>query len=212
MGILTAEQGIEAIQTNTLPETDVMVSQQQEYKQQRDGGLYAPLVAQIQQETALQTAKMGMQTAKLGAKTKEGTDGNSAGRPSGTKAPQTQKTISPIGTSKASEVVEKKFSLKKITENFILAQELEKLVTTEVKSLHNIKRLNKLQKSVIDGIVNTVIANEDKSQWLSVAKEYSTNPIDKNPKRAIEVNKLGETHLLEPYLAGILSHSIKDEE
>jgi hypothetical protein len=204
MGILTPEQGLEAIDTNTLPDVKLLPDAQKIYKEQRDDGLYVPLVAGVQAETTLQTAKMGIQQAKLGAKTEMGNGGGGAGRPNGTKAPQTQKTISPIGTSKASEEIEKKFSLKKVTENMILSQALEEEVSKNLKEIHNIKRLNKLQKSIINDIVGCIILNEDSKNWLSVAKEYSQNPVDKNNERVLEIHKLSEKHQLPPSLAGIL--------
>jgi hypothetical protein len=211
MGILTAEQGVEAIQTNTMPDTDMMVTEQQDYKKQRDDGLYTPLVAGVQSETTLQTAKMSMQQAKLGAKTEMGNGGSGAGRPGGTKAPQTQKTVSPIGTSKASEEKEIKFSLKKITENMILAQDLEKTVCGHLKELYSIKRFSKMQKSIASDITNLIISNETPDKWSSESLNYCKSPQDKNNERVLAVNKLGEKHLLEPYIAGILFASVKQE-
>lgn len=195
MGILTPSQGLEAIQTNTLPDPSTMEDDQKEYKKQRDEGLYVPLI--------------------IGAQNNNSEDSTlSSGRPSGTKSPQTTKTVSPIGTSKATNnnISEKKFSLKKITSNLLLAQELEKQVTSEIKEIFNIKRINKLQKNTIEDITNLIIANENSDKWLSMAKEYSKNPVDKNHSRVMEVNKIMEEHQVEPYLAGILFNSIKENK
>lgn len=212
MGILTPEQGLDAINTNTLPDTKLMADSQKAYKEQRDDGLYVPLVAGLQAETTLQTAKISAKSAKQ-AKTESGNGTGGAGRPSGSSSPQTQKTVSPIGTSKASEEeFDAKFSLKSITENMVLAQELEKNVCSHLKEMHNIKRFSKMQKSIASDIVNLIIANEEPSNWVKLSKEYCQNPQDKNNKRVLEVNKLAEKHQLDNYLAGILLASIKAKE
>ena len=74
LGVLTAEEGIEAIQSGKLPTPEESTVSQQKYKSSRDKGLYQPLVG--------------------GAK-----DPNANGRPAGSKAPQTTKKVSPIGAS-----------------------------------------------------------------------------------------------------------------
>jgi len=74
IGVLTPEQGFKAIETNTLPDPGIMEEEQKAYKEQRDKGLYTPLIG--------------------GPK-----DPNAAGRPEGAKAPQTTKKITPIGGS-----------------------------------------------------------------------------------------------------------------
>jgi hypothetical protein len=215
MGILTPEQGLEAIQTNTLPESDSLLSAQQEYKTQRDDGLYVPLVVGVQSETTLETAKIGAKVQSVKNPTTAGGGGVGAGRPSGTKSPQLSKTISPIGTSKATEEtpepVEVKFSLKKVTANMAIAENLEKEVYSSLKQIHNIKRFSKLQKSIASDITNLIIANETPDKWVSVAEEYCKTPNDKNHQRVLEVNKLAERHQLDSYLAGILYASPKED-
>jgi hypothetical protein len=74
LGILTPEEGLKAIESNTLPDPSLMEEDQQKWKAQRDKGLYEPLVG--------------------GAK-----EGEGAGRPGGTSAPR---KVAPIG-GKASE-------------------------------------------------------------------------------------------------------------
>lgn len=74
LGILTPEEGLKALESNTLPDPTLMEEDQKKWKAQRDKGLYEPLVG--------------------GAK-----EGAEAGRPDGTAAPR---KISPIG-GKASE-------------------------------------------------------------------------------------------------------------
>lgn len=72
IGILTAEETIQAIEDGKLPTSEESLESQKEYKKYRDDELYNPLIG--------------------GQKKEEG-------RPGGTKAPQTTKKVSPIGAS-----------------------------------------------------------------------------------------------------------------
>lgn len=175
LGVLTPEQGFVALETGKLPDPTRIEEQQKEYKTQRDGGLYTPLVGG-------------------GAKTE-------AGRPEGTGISQTTKTISPIGTSKASL---EKYSTTQVKENMLLAQALEKEVNEQLKTIHNIKRMSKLQRAVASDIVTLIMSNEEPKQWLSVARAYCEKPEDKNSDRVSTVNKIALTHQIDNYLASLL--------
>ena len=176
LGILTPEQGFVALETGKLPDPALMHEDHQDYKAKRDEGLYVPLVGG-------------------GAK-------NDEGRPEGATAPQTTKNVGPIGTSKAS--VQDKFSVMKVKDHMLIAQELEKTVTETLKSMHGIKRMSKLQKEVAASIVTQVMSNEEPSKWLSAAKSYCEMPEDKNQARVSEVNRIAIAHQVDNYLASLL--------
>lgn len=172
LGILTPEQGLKAIETNTLPDPTTMKEEQEAYKKDRDDGLYAPLIGGAKEET---------------------------GRPAGSTGPQTTKSISPIGTKASTN-----YSLSRIKENMILAQDLEKQVIEFLKKTHDIKRMSKLQKEVANAMVIQIVANEEPSKWLQVYEEYCKNPVNKNNDRVKEVAKIATLHQIDDYLAGIL--------
>lgn len=186
LGILTPEQGFKALETGRLPDPTTMEEEQQSFKKHRDDGLYVPLVG--------------------GAKKEEG-------RPEGSKAPQTTKNIGPIGTS-ASEIKEispeTKYSVSKVKEHMILAQELEASVISYLKELHNIKRMSKLQKEVASSVVTQIMSNEEPSKWLTKVKEYSENPDDTNHERVKNVNSIAIHHQIDNYLASLLLASKVD--
>jgi len=190
MGILTPEQGFKAITTNTLPDPMTVVEEQTKWKKQRDEGLYAPLMGGGKQE------------------------GDGAGRPTGSSSPK--KSVGPIGTSKAStqnnQEQEIKFSLAKMKESMILAQELETSIVSYLKIKHNVKRLNKFQKEVSSGILNQIIKNEDINKWQESIATYCENPEDRNLERVKEINKIAITHQLNDYLASLLYISRKGPE
>ena len=178
VGLLTPEQGFKALETGRLPDPHTMEEDHLDYKDKRDAGLYQPLVG-------------------------GGKNPNETGRPEGsTGISQTTKNVGPIGTSKASEV---KFSIKKVKENMLIAQELEKVVTEQLKKIHNIKRMSKLQREVAASIVTTIMSNEEPSKWSSVVEAYCENLEDTNPERVSQVNQIAIAHQLDDnYLASLL--------
>ncbi len=175
LGVLTPEQGFRALETGRLPDPDTMEADHQEYKKKRDDGLYVPLVG--------------------------GGAGQEEGRPEGSKAPQTTKNVGPIG-SKAS--VTEKYSVMKVKEHMLLAQELETAVVNHLKDLHKIKRMSKMQKEVAASIVTQVMSNEEPPKWLNEAKAYCENPEDKNQERVSQVNQIAVTHSVDNYLASLM--------
>lgn len=76
LGILTPDEGIEAIKTNKLPYPEESVRHQEEFKKLRDSGLYTPLIG------------------KVG----DSANTNAGGRPPGSGRPQMTKTIRPMGS------------------------------------------------------------------------------------------------------------------
>lgn len=175
IGVLTPEQGLKAIETNTLPDVTTMVEDQKTYKAQREEGLYEPLVG--------------------GAK-------DDAGAPEG--APQGPKKVSPIGTKGSEE----KYSLVKVKDNLLLAQNLQEMIADELKKKHKVRRLNKLQKEVAEQIAHIIIANEEPQKWKESIPLYLESPEDKNKDRVNKVIEIAAKHSIDhelaPYLAGIL--------
>ena len=80
---------------------------------------------------------------------------------------------------------------------------------------HNIKRISKKQKEVVEQISNLIVANEDPKNWLNSVEKYCDSPVDQNPEKVTEINNLAHEHQLDHYLASILYASkcnIKHEE
>jgi len=193
MGILTPEQGIQAIQDNRLPDYDQLEPAQEDYKSMRDKGLYVPLIPPPQQQGG------------------DGPSGapSTAGRPSGsTSAPQAMKKVGPIGgTAKASEVIE--FSTTKLKNNMLVAQATEKDIVSFLKKKFKIKKLNEDQESVAADILSVITANEEPDNWVNAAKEYCENPVDKNQDRVNKVLRIAAEHQVDNYVASLLYSSRK---
>jgi hypothetical protein len=182
LGVLTAEEGLQAIGTGILPTPDDSTAAQQKFKDLKDQGLYQPLIG--------------------GAKPAE------AGRPAGsTGIPQSTKNISAPGTGKQSKAVEEKYSLVKVKENLVLAQKLEEEVAANLRKKHNLKKLSYNQKEVSEQIAKIIIANEAPENWISKIEDYIKQPVDKNQEVVASVNSIACDHQVDSYLASILYHS-----
>lgn len=176
LGILTPAQGLKAIETNTLPEPEVMEEAQKEFKAQRDKGLYEPLVG--------------------GPKEAE------EGRPEGATGPKLTNKVGPIG-SKAS-VDQIKYSVIKVRDNMLVFQELQGKIETYLKKKHKVKKLTDTQKECVDAIAHIVIANEESKDWLQKYSQYCDKPQDTNLERVEKIYDIAVAHEVDHYLASIL--------
>mgnify|MGYP003337321457 CR=1 FL=1 len=177
LGILTADEGIKAIETGVLPTSEESQNNQKDYKTQRDNGLYNPLVGGSQ-----------------------GADGEN-GRPSGTKGiKQSSKNVSPMGAKG-------NYSVTKLTQNLSSASSLQANVETEMKKKHKIKKLNDLQLQAASEITKLIIINENPEDWNGKIKLYLAAPIDKNESRVKEITNIACEHQTDSYVASLLYHS-----
>ena len=183
LGVLTPEEGVRAIETGRLPNSEESIEAQTKFKQLKDQGYYQPLIG--------------------GAKLPD-----SAGRPAGSGGtPQSSKNVSPIGQGKQSKASEDQFSLVKVKENLIAAQKLEEEVAAFLRKKHSIKKLSYEQKGIADQISKIIIANESPENWSSKIEEYVNFPVDKNHETIANVNSIACDHQIDSYLASILFHS-----
>ena len=190
MGILTPEQGIDAIQNNRLPESDAMIEAQEQYKENRAKGLYVPLIPPPQAESDGPSGKP-----------------NGAGRPDGAKAPQGTKKITPMG-AKGSETQE--LSAAKLRDVMLQAQATEKLIHAYLKKKSKVKKLNEQQLAVASEILTVVMANEEPENWDKSIEGYCVDFSDKNPERVQKVLSLAAEHeISDNYIAALLYSSRK---
>ena len=189
LGVLTPEEGIQAINTGRLPTEEESKESQEGYRELRDKGFYEPVLG-------------GPFTNKGGNEGKP-SDSNETqtGRPEGTSGiPQETKNVSPIGAST-------QFSLSKVRDNLILAQNLVPEVENQLRKFHKKRKLSQQQKEVASEIASIIIANEDPSCWKDNVSKYITNPIDSNEGRVKEIREIAYEHQVDDYLASILYNS-----
>ena len=170
LGVLTAEEGLAAIDTGRLPTQEESVQSQRKFKELRDEGLYQPLIG--------------------------GSAAGQAGRPSGsTGVPQSTKNVKPIGTKASFSVVKikdnilasqnleeevksavrKKFNVKKLSnqqkesaENIseiIIANELPENWKAKIEEYiekpfdQNQEQINNIQEIAVEHQVSNYIAS-----------------------------------------------------
>jgi hypothetical protein len=182
LGILTPSETITALETNRLPDQEASIESQKEYLIQKEEGLYKP----------------------IDTSGKSDEEGNAqGGRPGGSKAPQTTKKVSPIGT-KASL-----FSASKLIEVARASSNLEEEVSSFLKKKFNKKTLTKKQKEVCSEITNIIVANEDIENWTSKIEQYCEKPVDTNPDRIIAIGEICAEHECDQYIGSLLYLSKK---
>jgi len=183
LGILTPEEGLRAIETGRLPNSEESEISQRKYKELKDSGFYQPLIG--------------------------GSGQGISGRPAGsTGIPQSTKNIKPIGQGQQSKaLVEEKYSLSKLKENLIRAQKLNDEVSTKLREVHSIKKMTNQQKEVSEQITNLIIANENPENWSNKILDYINNPTDQNLESIKEIQKISYEHQLDTYISSILMHS-----
>lgn len=211
LGMLSPPELFEAFDSQRLPTADESLESQRVYREQRNSGLYAPLISSDFQQEKLQKAQLKVQQdlasknqenqLKL-ATVKQKSLSQPSGRPSGSQRPQSTKKVGKIGGSATQT-----FSLTKIKDNLILAAKLESEVVKNLKKRFKIKELSQEQGEIAGQIVTTIIANESNEQWLNKISQYLENPVDSNLKRVSEMQEISAEHEINDYLAAILLNS-----
>lgn len=186
LGILTPEEGLQAIDSGRLPNKEDSVFSQEKFRQLKDQGLYQPLIG----------------GAKIGAE---------PGRPSGSSGvPQATKNVSPIGTGRQSKAV--LFDIDKIKNNFVLASKLQDKVEASLRERHSLRKLSKQQKDVAFEITKIIVANETPENWETTSQNYLNDPKDKDLNKVSEIHNIAAEHSVDSYVASILYHSQKENK
>lgn len=149
LGILTPQQGIEAIKTGIYPSSGDLDNAQQEYSKSREDGLYNPLVGGVPMIEAPGSDSVPTST---------GPSGSSPGRPTGTKeVPQTNAV--------------ERVSRKDVQDIIYKAESLSSFIKKALRSKFKKKKLNKSQEKVAADLCESIVCSTDLDQWESVASE-----------------------------------------
>ena len=196
LGILTAEEGVTALETGKLPTIEESIESQQNFKELKDSGLYQPIIG---------GAKTGDKEDEEDEPKQEG------GRPEGTDETPQQSEREPSDNMDSSpSLAQEVFSLEKIKNNLILAGQLNSEVEKLLRDKHSIKRMTNKQKAVAQDITELIMANEEPQNWKSNASKYLDNPVDSDKERVSEVSEIALNHQVDNYLAAVLKASTKD--
>ncbi len=162
LGILTPEQGINAIKSGIYPAGEDLDIAQEEFLSQRKEGKFNPLVGGVppvenpgaEKDRALQ--RETMQNAAPPAQ--QSTPPKESGRPTGTSGiPQENKSTEKITPSDIKDVIFK-------------IENLNKAVRSQVLKRHSTKKLNKAQTKMVDELCESIICSSSQSEWEKVAQ------------------------------------------
>jgi hypothetical protein len=188
LGVLTPEEALQAIETGRLPDPEESLESQKKFKTLKDEGLYAPIVNGA-------GAAGGMNT----------------GRPSGAKAPQTSKNVSPPGSGKKAPAIAS-YSMKEISKTFKEYEILSAKVEEFLKKKHKKKNLNQEQKTVAEQIAQNIIINEEKLNWDHSIKAYCEGEKQDSPEKIAKLLDIAEEHNVDIFSAAILNISQISQE
>lgn len=194
LGILTAEEGLTAIDSGRLPTREESEESQKRFRKLKESGLYEPLVGGGAHP---HNPNLGGQPAP-----QKGPQEN--GRPPGTGVPKETNKVSPVGQGEQSKAEKEGYSLQKISTNMVSANSLVKGVEASLRKHHKIKRLSKRQKSIAHDIVGVIIANEEPQNWRKSIDRYVKKPVDTNDERISKIREISARHQVDEYLASIL--------
>ena len=183
LGVLTAEEGLQAIETGRLPDPEESLESQRRFKTFKDEGLYAPVATGGSAAGASNT-----------------------GRPQGSSSPQSSKKISPSGGAKKAPAIAS-YSMKAISQTFKEYEILSAKVEEFLKNKHKKKSLTKEQKSISEQIAKNIIINEEKSNWDYSIKAYSEGEKQDDPKKMVKLLELAEEHNVDIFSAALLNLS-----
>ena len=164
LGILTPEQGIQTIKTGIYPEQKDVGEGQEEYIEDRQKGLYSPLVGgqplPLSEEEELEQQKINH--LKKIDKESSGPNKKTPNKKTPDKNTPTQEGR-PSGSNTKSKTA---FADRKSIQNTIYeTEELFSFAQKEMKSNNNIKRLSKQKKNLLDELCKTVIISSSKENW-----------------------------------------------
>ncbi len=183
LGVLTAEEGLEAIQTGRLPDPEESLESQRKFKAFKEEGLYAPV------------ATGGAGAAPL-----------NTGRPTGSSSPQSRKSVSPAGAGKKTPAIAS-YSMKGISQTFKEYEILCAKVEEFLRNKHKKKSLNKEQKAIAEQIAKNIIINEEKTNWDYSIKAYTEGEKQDDPKKMVKLLEIAEEHNIDIFSAALLNLS-----
>ena len=187
LGILTPEQGIDAIKTGIYPRPDELSPAQDDYSEERKQGKFNPLVGGVPM------------MEPEGGDPAVSPSGKEQGRPTGTKAiPQENASL---------------ISRKDIQEVIYKAESLSSFVKKSLRSKLKKKKLTKLQDKTADDLCESIICSTDIEDWESVAEACVTDNekiADLEDKE--EIVRIGIEKELQLYPSALYYHSERRQE
>ncbi len=203
IGIITPEQGMDAIRTGIFPHADSLENAQKEYVEQRESGMYNPLIGGV---PAIESpgAEEDRKVQKQAIKNTQAPNLKNNQQQNQQKAP-TKERGRPTGTT-AKDL----YSRKNLQDVIYKIEKLRVVAAKEIKKKFKVKRLNEQQSKTIDSLIESIVVSTASEKW-----ENSLSECIKNPEKMSSFNTLNKVleisaeHQLPDYPSAILFHSKK---
>ncbi len=187
LGVLTPEQGIDAIKTGIYPQSVDLKNAQEEYSKEREDGLYNPLVGGVPM------------IEPAGSEQPVTPGGGETGRPAGTKGIPQESSGDKISREDIQQIIYK-------------AESLSEFVKKGLRSKYK-KKLNKAQDKAAEDLCESIICSTELESWESLAKAC----IDDNNKISSlgcieDVLEISQTKEMSIYPAALYYHSKRRQE
>ena len=195
MGILTPQQGINAIKTGIYPNSEEIEPAQTRYVEKRKEGMYNPLVGGIPMIDVDGDDIVDTVSPKGGGSGPQST-GRPVGRPKGTTG--IPRTVN----------AEELYSRKDIQDVIYKIEDLENHIKASFAKKLNKKDLSKEQLNACNDLTKSIIMSKKKSQWKRTANSCikDFNKIENLPIIK-EITNISLAHELEVYPSALLYHS-----
>tara|TARA_X000001036_G_scaffold300940_2_gene280028 strand:- start:3384 stop:5462 length:2079 start_codon:yes stop_codon:yes gene_type:complete len=210
LGILTPEQGIQTIKTGIYPENREIGEGQEGYLEDRQKGLYSPLVGgqPLPLSEEEKEEQMEMEQMKIDHLQKIDKE-NSPNNP----AVPNKATPNEEGRPSGSNTKEKTaFADRKGIQSTIYSTEqLFSFAQKEMKANNGIKRLSKQKKELLNELCKTVITSSSKNDWEKIIS-MCIKDFNKIESLSIlpQISEIAREHDMELYPSALYYHSKKD--
>lgn len=178
LGLLTNEELNQALKTGLLPDKEASLRNQEEYKKEREKGLYAPLAAQPQGGSDEQGRPVGS---------------------GGTKMPN--KKTGQIGTKASIDV-------QKLSDTVFAMTDLEENMEKIFKKKYGVKKLNEAQKVFIAAATKAIVVNETKDRWTSSIESYLEKPKNISSEMITQISEIAAEFQTDDWKAVAILKSI----
>lgn len=215
IGVLTPEEVIDALQTGRMPTPEESEESQKKLKEMREKGMYLPFSSASQKPEDKDNKKSEQEDFDSPLKNQE-----NVGRPAGSGGEKQVKPRPPRALASEFDLEDvgngEYYSCKKMKEVLACLTRLEKNIESSLKEKFSIKRLTKVQKELIESVVEMVCKRETISDWenkeVLAAYMGGEKLTEESNNQESEIESLAEKHGLNPYSASILYHSKFNKE
>ena len=201
IGIISPEQGIQAIRTGLFPHPKELHEAQEQYIEERNEGLYNPLIGgvpNVEQPGAEEERKLKEKQIDKTAQVKQA------------QKPVTQPTAPKKEAGRPTGATAGLYSRKNLQDTIYKIEELRSSTEEKIKKHFNVKNLNESQSSIVDKLIESVVASSEQKSWKRNINSYikDINKIE-SIQTLPEVLNIASQHQLGDYPAAILYHSKK---